>query len=145
MRTLLLVICVLACTSLVAQKSEIFTDDSFAIRGYDPVAYFKVNQPVKGNRAYTYKWKNATWLFVSKENADEFAKNPDKYAPQYGGYCAYGCSEGHKATTDPNAWTIVDGKLYLNYNLKVKEYWTKDRYKRIIQADSNWPKIKNLE
>ena len=72
-------------------------------------------------------------------------KNPEKYAPQYGGYCAYGMSEGHKAPTDPNAWTIVDEKLYLNYSLEVKENWKKDQQQRIVKANKNWPQIKNKE
>jgi hypothetical protein len=74
-----------------------------------------------------------------------FSKSPEKYAPQYGGYCAYGMSEGHKAPTDPNAWTIVNGKLYLNYSLDVKQKWNKNQMERIDQADKNWPQLKDKE
>lgn len=126
-----------------AQKEQVFTDQSKAIRGYDPVAYFKEGKPVKGNEEYNFSWNDANWLFSSKENLDSFSRNPEKYAPQYGGYCAYGLSEGHKAPTDPNAWTIIDGKLYFNYNLKVKEMWIKDTRHRIEIADKNWPELKN--
>lgn len=129
----------------VAQKAEIFSQDSFAIRGYDAVAYFTQGKPVKGDPAHSIQWKNTTWLFSSKENATAFAKEPSKFAPQYGGYCAYGCSEGHKAPTDPNAWTIVDGKLYLNYNSKVQEIWNRNQSQRIIQANKNWPTLNDKE
>jgi YHS domain-containing protein len=131
--------------SALAQKSEIFTESGKAIRGYDPVAYFFKGKAVKGNDDLKYSWKNATWCFSTQQDLDTFKTNPEKFAPQYGGYCAYGLSEGHKATTEPDAWTIVDGKLYLNYNTKVREMWTKERQKRIEEADRKWPEIKNKE
>lgn len=124
-------------------KSEIFTDSSQAIHGYDPVAYFTDARPVKGSKEFSYKWKGADWFFSSKDHLDSFAQNPEKYAPQYGGYCAYGCSNGRKVPTDPNAWTIVDGKLYLNKSLEVKEKWSKEQTERINKADINWVKIKD--
>ena len=130
-------------TQVKAQKEEVFTVHAQAIRGYDPVAYFKEGKPVRGSEEYSFTWKDANWLFSSKENLDSFSQNPEKYAPQYGGYCAYGLSEGHKAPTDPNAWTIIDGKLYFNYNLKVKEMWIKETAQRIEMADKNWPELKS--
>lgn len=130
---------------LKAQKAEVFSASSQAIRGYDPVAYFTEGKPVKGNKEFSYQWNDANWYFSSKADLDSFKKNPEKYAPQYGGYCAYGCSEGHKAPTDPNAWTIIDGKLYFNYSLKVKELWVKNTGERIAQADKIWPTIKDKE
>ena len=132
-------------TNVKAQKEEVFMAQSQAIKGYDPVAYFTVGKPVKGNAKYSFEWKNATWIFSSQENRDAFAKDPEKYAPQYGGYCAYGMSEGHKAPTDPNAWTIVEGKLYLNYSPKVKELWVKNTAERLEMANKNWPELKNKE
>lgn len=131
--------------TLFAQKTEVFTPSNQAINGYDPVAYFTSGKPVKGDQHFTYQWKDANWLFSNKENLNAFKQNPEQYAPQYGGYCAYGMSEGHKAPTDPNAWTIVNGKLYLNYNLKVKEMWTKEQGQRIEKANMNWPQMKNKE
>lgn len=128
-----------------AQKSEVFIKDGAAIRGYDPVAYFKEAKPVKGNENLGYQWNEATWLFSSKANLDSFKLNPQKYAPQFGGYCAYGVSENHKAPTDPEAWTIVNDKLYLNYNPKVQTYWNKDRDKRIADANKNWLLLKDKE
>ena len=79
--------------SSVAQKTEVFNPSNQAVRGYDPVAYFTEGKPVKGEQSLTYHWKDANWYFSSKENLDSFMKNPEKYAPQYGGYCAYGMSE----------------------------------------------------
>ena len=138
-------IVIIASTQVKAQKEEVFITNSQAIRGYDPVAYFKVGKPVKGNESYHFQWKNTTWLFATKEDLELFSRNPEQYSPQYGGYCAYGLSEGHKAPTDPNAWTIVEGKLYLNYSPKVKEMWVKNQKERIQVADKTWPEIKNKE
>lgn len=131
--------------TLSAQQSEVFIKDGNAIQGYDPVAYFKESKPVKGNEQFNFKWNDANWIFSSQQNLDSFKLNPEKFAPQYGGYCAYGMSDGHKAPTNPEAWTIVDGKLYLNYNSKVKVYWNKELAKRIEDADKNWPVLKNKE
>src|ERR1051326_1205769 len=122
---------VVSVTSLFAQKAEVFNPSNKAIRGYDPVAYFTEGKPVKGNETLTYHWNNADWYFSSAQNLNLFSNNPDKYVPQYGGYCAYGMSEGHKAPTDPDAWTIVDGKLYLNYSKDVRVKWREDEKGRI--------------
>jgi hypothetical protein len=110
-----------------------------AIKGYDPVAYFTQSKPVKGSPAFTYHWLKATWWFASAEDRDEFARSPEKYAPQYGGYCAYGVSQGHTAPIDPEAWTIVEGKLYLNYSKGVKKTWSEAVPQHIDEADRNWP------
>ncbi|MBC8151587.1 MAG: YHS domain protein [Bacteroidetes bacterium] len=123
----------------------VFAPEHQAIRGYDPVAYFTASKPVKGLKNLTYDWKDVTWSFASQANLDAFKANPGKYAPQYGGYCAYGLSEGHKAPTDPDAFTIVDDKLYLNYNPKVKTMWGKDRDSRIKKANENWPTVKDAK
>jgi len=128
-----------------AQKAEVFTKDGVAINGYDAVAYFTKSQPVKGDSKFLLKWNNATWYFASQEDLDLFKANPAKYAPQYGGYCAYGLSENHKAPTKPDAWTIINGKLYLNYNLDVKADWQKNTAERIKKADIYWPAIKDKE
>lgn len=125
------------------KQPKIFADPSAAINGYDPVAYFTDQKPVKGNPEFSYKWKDAKWIFSSQQHLELFEKDPEKYAPQYGGYCAYGCSKGKKATTDPNAWTIVDGKLYLNHSADVKDLWMKEQKERIEMADKNWPEIKD--
>lgn len=132
---------VVSAAQLKAQKEEVFVSHSQAIRGYDVVAYFTVGKPVKGNEEFSFQWKDATWLFSSKENMEAFSHDPEKYAPQFGGYCAYGMSEGHKAPTDPNAWTIINGKLYLNYSSKVKQLWIKNPAERIGMANKYWSSL----
>jgi YHS domain-containing protein len=112
---------------------------NIAIKGYDPVAYFVQSKPVKGSASFTSQWMNSTWWFASAEDRDEFARNPEKYAPQYGGYCAYGVSQGHTAPIDPEAWTIVEGKLYLNYSKGVKKTWSEAIPKHVEEANRNWP------
>jgi YHS domain-containing protein len=97
---------------------------------------------VKGAKEFTYEWNGATWHFATKKNKDLFVANPEKYAPQYGGYCAYGTADGHKAPTETDTWTVVDNKLYFNYNQKVKTLWNKDQASLIKKADEQWPKIK---
>ena len=110
-----------------------------AIRGYDPVAYFTQQKPVKGSEQFNYSWMGATWLFTSPENRDQFAANPTQYAPQYGGYCSYAVSKGHTASIDPEAWRIVDGKLYLNHSKGVQKTWQQDVSGNIQKGDQNWP------
>jgi len=131
--------------SLYAQKSAVFAKSGKAIRGYDPVAYFTDGKPVEGKEELVYNWSNANWYFSSRQHLDLFKANPVKYAPQYGGYCAYGLSRGYKASTVPEAWTIDKGKLYLNYSLSVRNDWDKNRQERIQKADSYWPQIKDKE
>ena len=96
---------------------EIYTGffSSSAIKGYDTVAYFTQEKAVEGNKKYQYQWKGAKWLFSSQKNLDLFTVNPDKYAPQYGGWCAYAVSQNTTASIEPDLFTIVDDKLYLNY------------------------------
>lgn len=112
-----------------------------AIRGYDTVAYFTEGKPVKGNKAHSTEYKGATWQFASKNNLDLFVANPEKYAPQYGGYCAYAVSQNTTASIEPEQFTVLDGKLYLNYNKKVNELWNTDREGFIAAANKNWPGI----
>lgn len=131
-----------AATTWAQAQDPTFTTDGIAIRGYDPVAYFTESAPVKGNKDYTYSWNGAVWQFKNQENLSAFKANPEKYAPQFGGFCAYGVSENHKSPTEPDAFTIVNDKLYLNYNVKVKQLWLKDRDARIEKAISNWATLK---
>ena len=125
-----------------AQNIEIFSTKQGAIQGYDAVAYFADNKPVMGIKSFLYQWNGADWYFASKEHLDLFKATPEKYAPQYGGYCAYGVSDNHKAPTTPDAFTITNGKLYLNYNIKVKSLWYPEKEKRILLADSLWQTVK---
>ncbi len=112
-----------------------------AIKGYDPVAYFTEGKAVKGSADFEQSWMNATWRFSSAAHREAFAKEPAKYAPQYGGYCAFGVSRGYAVGIDPEAWKIVDGKLYLNYNMDVQKQWLSDIPGHVAKADANWPKI----
>tara|TARA_R110000868_G_scaffold4155_58_gene25757 strand:+ start:2886 stop:3401 length:516 start_codon:yes stop_codon:yes gene_type:complete len=115
---------------------------SAAIRGYDVVAYFTQAKPVAGKADFSHSWNNAEWRFASAENRDLFAANPEKYAPQYGGWCAWAVSQGYTAPIDPEAWRIVDGKLYLNYSKSVQQRWARDVPGNISKSDRNWPGIR---
>lgn len=122
------------------KEKHVNTKNGVAIQGYDPVAYFENNQATKGNKEITANYQEAVYYFSSNENKETFLKNPSQYVPQFGGFCAYGMSEGYEAPVQPEAFTIVDNKLYLNYNLKVKETWLKDKENRIERAHKNWEK-----
>jgi YHS domain-containing protein len=112
-----------------------------AIRGYDPVAYFTEGKPVAGKRTHRLEWKGATWSFSSAKNKELFEAAPEKYAPRYGGYCAFAVSRGSTASIDPDAWSIVDGALYLNYSLGVRAQWSGDIPGNIAKGNANWPKL----
>jgi YHS domain-containing protein len=112
-----------------------------ALKGYDAVAYFNESTAIAGKKEFQHEWMGAKWQFSSAANRDLFAANPSKYAPQYGGYCAFGVSEGHKAPVDPAVWKIVDGKLYLNYNAEVGKIWGQNIPDRIARANKNWLNI----
>lgn len=140
-RPIVLIAAALLAQGAAAQKPPVFSDREGAIRGYDPVAYFERKGPVKGAKEFTYTWRGATWRFASAEHRDRFAREPERYAPRYGGYCAYAVAHGYTADIDPAAWTIVDGKLYLNYSLGVRERWNRDLPGHIRKADANWPGV----
>jgi len=112
-----------------------------AVEGYDVVAYFTDGKPVEGTDDFSVDWKGATWQFSSEENKALFESDPEKYAPQFGGYCAWAVSQGYTASTVPEAWSIVDGKLYLNYSKGVQNTWEQDIPGNIKLADTNWPNI----
>ena len=113
-----------------------------AIEGYDPVAYFTENRPMKGSEQYSLEWLGAIWHFANERHRELFAENPIKYAPQYGGHCADGTAFGDKtANIDPEAWRIIDGKLYLNHDQGAAAE-LEDIPERLKEADANWPKIR---
>jgi YHS domain-containing protein len=124
---------------------KIFKDENgIAIKGYDPVAYFTENAALNGKPEFSYKYNNAVWQFINEKHLKMFEKNPGKYIPQYGGYCAYGIS--HKAwlvKTDPTAWKIVDGKLYFNLDKSYNKAWMKDPWKNIAVGNTVWNKLNN--
>lgn len=124
-------------------QSEIFATTAGAINGFDAVSYFTENKPVVGTKENSFVWKGETWYFSSMKNLEAFKSSPEKYAPQFGGFCAYGMSRGYKAKTDADAWTIVDGKLYLNYNVEVRKIWSEKQNEFIDKANQNWPTVKS--
>ncbi|MBN2808078.1 MAG: hypothetical protein JXR80_01155 [Deltaproteobacteria bacterium] len=109
-----------------------------AIKKYDTVAYFRDGKALPGNEPFTFQWHNLIWYFASRENLDLFAAGPEKYAPQYDGYCAWAMSENRQALTDPQVWKIVDDKLYLNCSQTAYEKWSRDIPGNIRKADHNW-------
>lgn len=150
-RKMLAGICVLGAVTLgsrpfapFAAAGEIYTGllSNTAVGGYDPVAYHTQGKPVQGSGSFTTRWKGATWRFASAENRALFLADPERYAPQYGGHCAWAVSQGYTAKGDPNHWRVVDGKLYLNYNAQVQTDWEKDIPGHIRNANGNWPKVK---
>jgi YHS domain-containing protein len=122
---------------------EVFRTEAGAIRGYDPVAYFTDGKPVMGQPDIAYEWNGATWHFASVEHRALFAKDPAHYAPRYGGYCAYGTSQGYKVSTQPEAFAIVGDALYLNYNKPVQATWNKDTAGYIRTASGNWTTLEH--
>jgi YHS domain-containing protein len=126
-----------------AMTPKVYSENGVAVDGTDVVAYFTKGKPVSGSSEHTHQWNGATWRFSNEANRDAFAANPEAYAPQYGGYCAYAVSEGYTASTVPEAWKIVDGKLYLNYSKRIQRKWERNEAGRIKDANANWPKVLN--
>jgi YHS domain-containing protein len=112
-----------------------------AVDGYDVVAYFTDGRPVEGSAAHKLEWNGAVWRFASAEHRAAFEKEPEKYAPAYGGYCAWAVAHGYTADTDPEAWAIVDGRLFLNYDKKVQAKWQQDVPGYVAKGDANWPQL----
>ncbi len=124
-----------------ASAGEFFEKEDLAIDGYDPVAYFTEQKPVKGSSEFRADYQGSTFQFVSAAHRDTFRTDPEKFAPQYGGYCAYGMAKGYKASIDPAAFTVVGNKLYLNYNETIRSRWLSDTSSYIQKADANWPEV----
>jgi YHS domain-containing protein len=113
--------------------------EGIGLKGYDPVAYFVNGAPTQGAEQYSFAWKGVTYRFASAENRDRFKADPDKYLPQYGGYCAYAMSLNRIADIDPTRWAVVNGKLYLNYGFVAEKLWSLNKSGNIASADRNWP------
>ena len=142
MKIVFLVVALLGFTSPVAAGDQIFTSWGKAIRGYDPVAYFTQGKPVRGSDKLVHVYRGAAYRFSSEAHLDVFKQDPARYAPQYGGFCAYGVAVGKKFVGDPNVWEVVDGRLYLNLDNKIKGLWVKDVEGNIEKADQAWPEIR---
>lgn len=134
-------LCLIASGAMAAD--EVFVADSVAIRGYDPVAYFTEGAPVKGDPQFRHEWNGVAWLFSSRDNLERFQADPERFAPQFGGFCAFGMSRGYKVGTDPAAFTVHEGKLYLNYSLPVQATWLKDTGAYIDKAEVNWTTLEH--
>jgi len=141
---LLFVFIFFAVSGAIAQSKEaaVFSTKAGAIKGYDPVAYFTQSKPDEGQDGITHSRNGVTWHFGTTQNRDLFAKNPEKYARQYGGYSAYGLSQGYAVKIEPEVWSVVDGKLYLNYHMDIRNKWEKKRAEYIRLSDGNWGKQK---
>lgn len=136
---LLFLVCLPVAASVAG--APLFSTKEGAIRGFDPVAYFEVGEPVEGREDLTVAWNGAVWHFANEEHRAAFEDDPEAYAPQYGGHCAYAMVSGKLVSTDPEAWAIVDGKLYLNYSRGVQRRWQKDTAGYIVKADEQWAAI----
>lgn len=127
----------------VSAGEPVFTgeDSDLAVNGYDVVAYFTRNEPAKGSPEHAMQWRGAEWRFASEEHLNRFRENPERYAPAYGGYCAYGAAKGKALASAPEYWAIEDGRLYLNLNAEVHGLWNENRKEHIQTADENWPEL----
>ena len=124
-----------------AAEPPVYALNGIAINGYDPVAYFTESKPVEGSGDFTSEWDGAIIQFTSAENKALFDGDPEKYAPKYGGYCAYAVSKGYTASTDPDAWSIYNDRLYLNYSKSVRALWSLNKSGHVASADANWPSV----
>lgn len=129
--------------SFVNADKRIYTGflSNKAVGGYDSVAYFSDSKAVKGISNFSTEYQGATWYFSNQKNLNKFLSAPEKFAPQYGGYCAWAVSQGNTAKGDPLIWTVHKEKLYLNYNKSINQKWLKDKEFLIIQANKNWPGV----
>lgn len=125
-----------------AVAGEFFERNGVAIDGFDAVAYFTEAKAVKGDKSFSTKYKESVFHFATAKNRDAFVAEPEKYAPQYNGYCAYGVSQGAKAKIEGKNFTVREGKLYLNYNDSVQATWLKDTAGYISTANEKWPELK---
>jgi YHS domain-containing protein len=139
--SLLTILTLLSCTKTPSFAPVNVNIENIAIKGYDPVAYFTDQMPVKGNASFEYLWNGARWRFASEEHLELFNSDPEKYAPRYGGYCAYAVTLGKIVDIDPEAWTVFEGRLYLNVSKKVRGLWEKNKKDYIRKADENWPRM----
>ncbi len=138
-RTALVMLAAAVASPALAAQAAIYTKGGLAVSGYDTVAYFTEKKPRKGVAAHSLKWHGATWQFKSAENKALFKADPEKYAPQYGGYCAYAMASGDFVSTNPKAWDIYNGKLYLNYSSIIWAIWNRDKKGYVSRANKRWP------
>ena len=143
MKKLFVVIALLVALSGIAFAKDLKNLDKngVAIQSYDPVAFFTDNRPVKGSSQFQSEYRGAKYYFATAEHKAAFDNDPAKYEPQFGGYCAYGASQGHPAPIKIEAWQIVNGRLLMQYDLGIKDKFNKDQQGNLHKADQNWPGI----
>lgn len=128
----------------IAMEPPVYAEDGIAIDGADAVAFFSLAEddgPVIGSPEFALDWDGATWHFATAENRDLFEANPEAYAPAFGGYCAFAASRGYVASTVPEAWSVIEGRLFLNYSVRIRRRWLREVPDAIEQGDANWPAI----
>jgi len=130
---------------LLADVAPSFAEQRTAIRGYDPVAYFTMEKPMKGDSAISYVWDGTRYLFANTKHRDMFAADPDRYAPQFTGYCTAGLSQGHKVEADPENWIISDGKLFVFFSQRGRAAFVKDPAATKSKAEATWQRIRREE
>jgi YHS domain-containing protein len=142
-RAVLVLLAALAMAASPALAEKVNVDrDGIAIHGYDPVAYFTEGRPVEGRAEVTAEHGGAIYRFASAEHRDMFRADSERFAPRYGGFCAYGVAQGYTPDIDPNAWAVVDDRLYLNLNPAIQRRWQQDVPGYIEKADANWPRLR---
>jgi len=144
-----LAVCLLSLfvASAAAARSPIAavnTENGLAIKGYDPVSYFDTGDPMRGSAQFSTTYKGVVYRFVSADHRNRFMAEPEKFVPQYGGYCAFAIAQNWIADIDPDEWAIVDGKLYLNNGFFAQSLWSLDKSGNIAAGDRNWPLVPKL-
>ncbi|MDX8351266.1 YHS domain-containing (seleno)protein [Cognatiyoonia sp. IB215182] len=128
----------LAGNKAFATPAAVFAEDGYAIHGIDPVSYFRNDAPIAGRDAYRLMWRKAIWRFENATNMAAFEAAPRAFAPRYGGYCAMSLINGQWSPSDPDAWTIHQGRLYLTHSVPARDQWRKDPERFIAMADAHW-------
>lgn len=144
MKKILFLFVIISISFLTLHSQEISTGrfNNLAIRGYDPVAYHLLGDPREGSKEHSLTWKGAEWRFISAEHRDLFRSDPERYAPQFGGHCANGLSDGHKVNGDPRHWRIIDGRLYLFFSARGRKSWSGDVSEKLSRAQRTWERLK---
>ena len=140
-----LALALLAAPAALAAGSGPFTHSTPAVSGYDVVSYQTGEKPLRGNGNHIAVYEGVTYLFINEDNRKAFERNPQRYVPAYGGYCAFGVSVGKKFVGDPDVWRVVDGRLYLNLDTKIQDEWSKDVPKNIRKANTQWTEIREAD
>lgn len=128
----------------IAMEPPVYAEEGIAIDGADPVAFFSLAEddgPVIGSPEFALDWEGATWHFANAENRELFEADPEAYAPAFGGYCAFAASRGYVASTVPEAWSVIEGRLFLNFSVRIRRRWLREVPDAIEQGDANWPAI----